>query len=246
MAVYKNDANLQGLWLLEETSGTRYDDTANNNDLTDVNTVGYSSDRKEGVYSADFERSNSEYLNIDDGDQTGLDITGDLSIVAWIKPESLSDATGHAFVSKYFTGTADRSYIFWTYKIGSDYYVRCNLSSNGSGSTAATGATALSAGTWYHIGVVYNGTDIRVYVDGSLDTNGASNPATYSSGIHSGIAPFRLGVHGGSIWLYDGLMDEVAIFDRALSAAEISSIYTDGIRGAGGALFMNDYRRRRG
>lgn len=231
MAVYKNDANLKALWSLDEASGTRYDYTANNNDLTDVNTVGRSTvDYQEGVASADFEDTNTEYLSITDAAQTGLAITGSISIGAWIKPESLTEDNGIAIISKYLTGPSnDRSYVLWLVK-STLYYPAFNLSADGDTPVSAKGATALSAGTWYHIVGVYNGTDMRVYLDGALDTNGSNNPKTYSSGIFDSIAPVILGQPGDiGYWIFDGLMDEAFIFDRALSADEVASIYSDGI-----------------
>lgn len=237
--VYKNDANLRGLWLLEETSGVRYDYTANDNDLTDNNTVGYSADSQEGDYSADFENSNDEYLSITDGDQTGLDVTGDFTICCWIKPESLTDATGHNLVAKYDTASNQRSYNFWLLKATGGYYPRLNVSSDGSGYAAADADTPVTAGSWVHLAAVYNGTDLRIYRNGSLDIT----PVSYSSGIHNGTAEFRLGRHSSSAYPYDGLLDEVAIFDRALSADEIISIYNYGVQDPPSGIEI--FRRRR-
>ncbi len=231
--VYKNDANLQALWLMEETSGARYDYTPNDNDLTDNNTVGSSTDSQEGDRSADFERDNSEYLSITDGSQTGLDITGDLTICCWVKPESLSNVG--FFVTKWATSGNQRSYMLYTYGVaGGD--VTAALSDNGTDlAWANTVGSVLSTGTWAHVAVVYNGTDIRIYVDGALSENGSDNPKTYSSGIYNGTADVRVGGRDGSSNYFDGLMDEVAIFDRALSAEEIADIYNYGIRDLGQA-----------
>lgn len=250
MAVYKNDAGLMGLWLLEEANGTRLDYTPNNNDLADNNTVASSADCKEGVKSADFESDNNEWLSIADAAQTGLAITGAISLGAWIKPESLSDANGHAIIMKYLTTGNQRSYALWLQPTTGSYYVRCNLSNNGTDVTAATGATALSAGTWYHICAVYDHvTDIRVYVDGLLDSNGAENPKAYSGGIADKSSEFRLGRHPVDDWEYDGLMDEVFVFNRALSAAEVLEIKTNGIQtpagGGGVPKHMMYYKRLR-
>lgn len=229
MPVYKNDANLQGLWLMEEASGTRVDYTGNNNDLTDNNTVGSSTDARQGLRSADFEVANSESLSIMDASQTGLDITGNLSICFWYKPESLPGAgSEHQLVCKYNTTGNQRAYrIVFQQSSGA---FRCNLSSNGTATVEAIGATVLSAGVWYHCAVVYNGTDIRIYVNGALDSNGVLNPATYSSGIFNSTADFRLGNQQNGTNYADGLMDEVGVFNRALSASEVSSIFLTGIQ----------------
>lgn len=230
MTVFKNDANLQGLWLMEEASGNREDSTQNDNTLTDNNTVESSADAKEGIRSADFEQANNEYLAIADGDQTGLDITGSLTICFWMKAEALDDGTDHTVVAKYNVTGNQRSYRVTLNLSGGNYYVRAVLSNNGTATSAAVGATALATGTWYHVGVVYNGTDIRIYLDAVLDANGANNPKVYSAGIFAGSAPFELGrlINAGRD--YDGLLDEVAVFDRELSSTEISDIYNNGLQ----------------
>ena len=51
---------LLAFWKMAETSGTRYDETANNEDLTDNNTVSYATGKVGNA--ADFEASNNEYL----------------------------------------------------------------------------------------------------------------------------------------------------------------------------------------
>lgn len=224
--VYKNDPNLQGLWLMEEVSGTRVDESPNGNDLTDNNTVGSSTDSQEGSRSADFEDGNSEYLSITDGTQTGLDITGDLSIVGWIKPESLVNSVSYVPFSKYLTSGNQRSYRLGILYFGAGRHrLEGLLSSNGSLATSINSNTDLSTGAWQHVAMVYDGTDIRVYLNGSLDCT----PVSYSSGIFNGSADLILGASGGPGLYYDGLMDEVAIFDRALSAAEVASVYNNGI-----------------
>lgn len=228
MPVYKNDVNLQGLWLMEEISGIRVDYTGNNNDLTDNNTVGSSTDARQGLRSADFELSSSEFLSITDAAQAGLDITGNLSICFWYKPESITGGTEQQLVTKYLTTGNLRAYRVTVATSGTA--VRMTLSSNGTATVSAIGATALSAGTWYHIAAVYNGTDIRVYINGALDSNGANNPLTYSSGIFNSSAAFQIGVQDGSTFYTDGLIDEVGVFNRALSASEVSSIFLTGIQ----------------
>jgi hypothetical protein len=84
MSDVKNSGLATGLvsyWELEESSGTRNDSHGSNN-LTDVNTVGVAT----GIQgdAADFVRANTESLTITDASQTGLDITGDMSLSFWM------------------------------------------------------------------------------------------------------------------------------------------------------------------
>ncbi len=106
------------------------------------------------------------------------------------------------------------------------------VSSDGTTTVKCQGGTALSASTWYHGCFVYDNTDVRIYLNGSLDSNGAANPLTYSAGLNNSGEPFYLGRSAAQYFL--GLMDEVIVFNDALTSTEVSEIYTSGIDGGKG------------
>jgi hypothetical protein len=232
MAVYKNDANLQGLWLV---NNDLLDDTDNNNDLTDNNTVGYDAgDKQEGTHSLDLESTNSEYGSITDGDQTGLDIDGDqLTLLAWVKPESTGT---FGLIVRYVAAAGDRSYRLQLSSSNMDGYI----STDGSAFVKSIGATNLGTGSWKHVAMVYNGTDQRLYLDGSLDSNGSDNPKATTGNIYDSATTIAIGAYSNGSNPFDGLMDEVAIFDRALSAAEISDVFNNGIQDAPSVVLLAD------
>ena len=215
MAVYKNDANLVALWLMEEASGaTRLDDTANNNDLADNNTVNQSADEKEGTYSADFVAA--DYLSIADGSQTGLDLDAPFTILMWIKQDVAATR-----------GIVQKDGAYEIIRKGSDGKLRLRLTANGSDYTDFDSDSALGTGAWVHIAVVADGTDVEWFQDGSSDN---SSPGAWSSSVNDSANDFWLGRRDTEYW--DGHMDEVAIFSRALSSSEISDIHTNGIQEA--------------
>lgn len=76
---------------------------------------------------------------------------------------------------------------------------------------------------WYHIAVTWGPAGMKIYVDGDLK---GSEP-TYTLGV----PPIDYLLFGNTGWgnkTFHGLMDEIEIFDRALSATEIASIYNAG------------------
>jgi hypothetical protein len=228
---FTRDAGMVSWWYLDESSGTRYDGSGtSNNDLTDNNTVtSYSTTNqsvKEGAAAASFVRANSETLSITDASQTGLDITDNITLVAWMRPTNLSVDMGIAGKSD---GLNNRSYYLYIDSTGP--MLKAKVSSSGSGAAQPFGATTLSVNTWYHVALVYNGTDLRLYLNGSLDANGADNPLSYSSGIYDGTGNFAIGSRGNVDDFFDGQIDEVAVFNRALSADEIKEIYEKGLNG---------------
>ena len=88
------------------------------------------------------------------------------------------------------------------------------------GGSAGEQWTLLDA-MWHHVAAVGNGTNLRVYVDGRLVASGGSNTSNY------GTSTFRFNMGGGGVWDADsnwlaGKIDEVRVYSRALSAAEVA------------------------
>ncbi|MCK9202576.1 MAG: hypothetical protein M0P42_15730, partial [Gallionella sp.] len=89
------------------------------------------------------------------------------------------------------------------------------------GSTWTAGSTELSPNTWYHIAATYDGTTVRLYVDGQLDGSYA-----YSSPLGSQ-DPVRVGALYSGSNAFNGTIDDVRIYSRALNSTEISQIYSN-------------------
>ena len=82
------------------------------------------------------------------------------------------------------------------------------------------GVTPLNTGSWYHVAGTYNGSVMSLYLNGVLDN---SNPSVLS-GEFQGTGTFYISYSVGSRYLY-GTIDEVAIWNRSLSADEILNLY---------------------
>lgn len=221
---YTAHGNIVSWWMLEEESGERDDPSANDNDLTDNNTVLFSADSKQGTNSADFERDNSEYLSITDGAQTGLDITGSMTIVAWIKAET----TGwNGYIQcKQWDGYSLR------WGESADDKLWFYLREDGVTTDDLTGGAALNSGTWYHVAAVFDASNnMHIYVNGSTASPGATKVTTLAAIANNG-ENFCIGANDGGL-AYDGLIDEFAIFDTNLSTVDINSIIDYGLDGSG-------------
>jgi hypothetical protein len=83
---------------------------------------------------------------------------------------------------------------------------------------SAGGLAALPLNAWSHLAATYDGTTIRLYVNG-IETG----TATGAGALPESANPLRIG--GNSVWgeYFKGRIDEVRIYDRALSAAEITA-----------------------
>jgi hypothetical protein len=155
------------------------------------------------------------------GDDASLDLSGGLTVEAWLRPTALS-GWKTALMKETADGLAYGLYAHdnnpWPAA-----YVRIDGSSVSAG-LAGPGALPLNA--WTHLAVTYDGTMLRLFVNG-LPSGAlpASGPITASDG------PLRIG--GNAIWEehFAGTIDEVRIYNRALSQSEIQTDMTTSIGG---------------
>jgi hypothetical protein len=78
----------------------------------------------------------------------------------------------------------------------------------------------LTQGTWHHIVATYDGTLLSLYIDGSLTTT-----QTGGSPLVSSQSPLSIGNLAGGSGFANGLINDVQIYNRALSSGEIQSLY---------------------
>ena len=84
----------------------------------------------------------------------------------------------------------------------------------------------LECGRWYHVAGVYDGTNLICYLNGRP---GEPVPASVVLSTHE---PLYIGSGvSDPDRIYNGLIDELAVYDRALSASEIKALYDAGVAG---------------
>jgi hypothetical protein len=77
------------------------------------------------------------------------------------------------------------------------------------------------AGIWYHAAVTYDDATIRLYLNGTLQASVASTRSMVNT-----VYPLRIGnISDTAAEYYAGVIDEVAVFSRALSADEVRQQY---------------------
>lgn len=195
--IYIPRFSLQSLTALLRNEAKGWYDTKTGTILTDA--------------AANMVAASSEYLSISDGAQSGLDLSGNFTISAWVKFNSV--ATGQGVLAKY-GNAGNRSY----YLALNSGIPQVAVSPNGTSVVVANGPS-LSSGTWYHLAAVYNGSTLTLYTNGAAGT-----PVSHSSGVFNSSAPFEIGRITSGSYL-GGHVALAAIWSRALSPAEISAQY---------------------
>src|SRR5262249_14065065 len=90
---------------------------------------------------------------------------------------------------------------------------------NGTIDQHAGTATRLAPGAWHHLAATYDGSVLRMYVDG-VQVGTLNAPGNIATTVG---APLEIG--GDALWgeFWSGLIDDVRIYNRALSAAEVTT-----------------------
>ena len=150
--------------------------------------------------------------------------TGPFTAMAWVKYKKLIGHQGGAVLAK---GVDAESEIDWVMTVSDVHKLRPHANV-GNSWVYFDCATTLKPGVWYHVAMVYDGESIRGYVNGALDgkqTVSGELQATDNSLKIGSYAP----VNGTmSKCFFAGEIDEVALFNRALPADEINTIYKSG------------------
>ncbi len=235
----KNNAtlstNLISCWLSDSSGLTTDLVVASGNDLDNNNSVTEVAGKQGDA--GDFESGSSQSLSIDDGDVTGLDITGDISIACWLNFETVAgDLT---FASK---SNNSGSQISWELKHEDGLNWGLILSANGSSVEKYELAFVPSTGTWYHFAVSLDisAKTAEFFIDGQSIGTDATGTA---SSMFNSSAPFRIGAGRDDTHFFDGIINQMCVWTKVLTASEVEALYNggDGIpyeAGGGGVTFV--------
>ena len=159
--------------------------------------------------------------HIDVGNNEKLDITGNLTVSAWIKTSSKNTYLGivdkHHLVKNTPSGAIERGFSFYL----TDGKIRLTIYSLENGQRSAMGSSDLRDGKWHHVAGRWDGETIKVYVDGSVVRS-----SNWSYGLTSSPAPLSIGARSegwGGYMPFVGMIDEVRLYDRSLTIDEINT-----------------------
>ena len=130
------------------------------------------------------------------------------TIEVWFKYDGFVPTTYRSIVGQEATPGMGRFYL-------ATYNNRL-LSACGYGNgTFISGTTTLVVGNWYHAAITYDGTDIKLYLNGILEASQTQNPEPAQGGLQIGKN------RGLTSQIYRGTIDEVRIWDYARNSSDI-------------------------
>jgi hypothetical protein len=202
----------------EGAGTTAADNSGTGNTGTLINGATWSTTAKFGS-AASFDGSNDR---IDVPDSNSLDLTSGMTLEAWVRPTA--NSSYRTVLLKEVSGEL----AYALYAADSDHGGRSSgWNRIGNVSRFADGTSALPLNTYSHIAVTYNGSSLVFYVNGV-----ATRSTAVTGNIQTSTMPLRIG--GNTVWgeYFQGQIDELRVYNRALSQNEIQTDMVTPINGA--------------
>jgi len=233
LAINLNASYLNGLvgyWSMDETTGTTVHNvntesgiinTTNQGIWSGNTTINYSTGKIGTAISFD---GVNDYITINHS--SSFNNSNESTIEAWIYP--IADFVGYAShpLSKYYNTSTDPNFVMYYYGTTSGTNRQIKFYGKPGGTWGAISANyTLDLNRWYHIVLSYNSTiGGQLYIDGV-----ATGALTGSGALILNSWPVKIGGSTTDDFI-NGTLDEVKIWNRALSAAEIAEEYNRSLR----------------
>lgn len=158
-------------------------------------------------------------------DQPVFNPTNELTLEAWVY--CTATGFGHRLIMGKDAEYAGRQYLL---SLSDANHFRAHVWADDGTIYYFDGGTTVSLNSWYHIAMTYNRTNLILYVNGAQDgITAGTKPIKITT------QPLRIGSGApypdGYAYSFPGQIDEPAIYDRALTSAEITSLYSAGTAG---------------
>jgi len=208
------NASIVAHWKLDETSGDTAKDSVGTNDgalQSNPQWLPYSG-RMDGALLFD---GNDGY--VDCGNSPDFDITDEITVSAWVTINSIN--TG-------FQTIIAKGDSAWRLSLDRrNRNRRFHFSVTGRPWNAVNGYIKVEKFEWHHVCGTYDGVNMRLYVDGEEDPN---SPVADSNGVATNGYNVYIGANEekpGRHW--DGMIDDVRLYNRALSASEVYALFQE-------------------
>ncbi|GEM_PF-3060405 len=202
-----------GRWHFEEGEGLVARDNSPNSNHGTLKNMDPSSSWVEGRIGKGLAFDGvDDYIKVEEG--SGLDITGPLTVEVWFKPEDINSWQSLVANDQWKVGG-------YAVRIGNKRaYFIYNIA--GAQQSVITPPDSITeTGRWYHVVGVLDGTREHIYLNG-VEVNNEPGQTPESSAYNVVIGA---GTPSGGFYQFKGVIDEVRIYNRALSADEVYEHY---------------------
>lgn len=215
-----DDPTLLGLWLFDENSGdVAADSSGNGNDGEIAN-----AEWEDGVFGSALQFAGAGCVTVPHDDILSIE-EGNLSITAWIMQDE--SATGWStIICKGPMAATTENYAVFT-EAGAQYICTTLTMENGGRwyTTTANDSVPIDS-EWHHFATTYDGNEVMYYLDGEIIS---TEPK--SGDLVANEEALTIGCRSNDGTNWGGMLDEIALFSRALTEEEVKSIMDDGFEG---------------
>jgi len=202
---------LVAAYSFNEGTGSTVADASGNNNIGSINGAAWTTQGRFG--NALYFDGINDWMTVNDSNS--LDLTTGMTLEAWVNPTS-SAASWTTVLMKEQAST--QAYALFADTTSARPYIYFNTATDSSGSKSVGGTSALPINTWSHLAATYDNTTLRLYVNGVQ-----VGSQSFTGSIMNSAAALRIG--GNSVWgeYFQGRIDELRIYNRALTQSEIQA-----------------------
>ena len=235
------DDGLVGYWKMDETTnwnstpGEVRDSSGNGNNGTaygGANITQHTPDPT-GVFknAGNFDGSNDYISTVSNALFTNeFTISGWFYVSSW-KNTGLPAQDMELILSKWRREVGDIDYgvYFGRSYGGANFVIWVSSGVDTSGNSAQVPIGSVSAGVWHYVAATFKGSSfLRLYLDGGNPANEQTSGVYSSVSNPLGVVPLVIGIHNDGYGLFAGKIDDLRVYNRALSGPEISNLYNGG------------------
>jgi len=229
-AFFNWNYSLVGYWAMDWYNSTGIYDNSTYNNFGTFNGVNFgTSNITTGKYGKALKFDGMDDY-IDGGNDSSVVISSGITIETWIKPQPDQEYCWDGSKGNYGVAASVNNYTgsttwSWQLRYGAPTtcYLGFQFNGNPEGAKWVTIGQNLTAETWYHVVGTFNGTHIKSYLNGTL-----VETSTISAITTNPNNKILIGTEGWANY-FNGTIDEVRIWNRALSPEEINASYNNGL-----------------
>jgi hypothetical protein len=204
-------------WKLDETSGPTAVDSEGGNDGTLTSGPAWTPGLFQG--GLDFDGSN-DYVDAGTFDVSGSGIT----MMGWFNAEAIATDDGRIVSKANGPNAVDAWWQLSTTDSGANRYLRMRIKAGGTTTTFADSSVNLVTDRWYFAVGTYDSAsgDMKLYLDG-VEVASGSHAVGGAVDVDPSV-PVAIGANGTAERFFNGILDDVRVYDRALSSDEIAEL----------------------
>jgi Concanavalin A-like lectin/glucanases superfamily len=208
---------LVGYWPFSEGAGTITDDASPAAHVGALSGASWTTGKNgKGLLF----NGSSSYVALGKFDVPGSAIT----LAAWFNAETLGNSDPRIISKASGSAEQDHYFMLGTTSVSGTNRLRFRLKTNSSTKTLIASSGNVPTGQWVHAVATYNGSTMRLYLNGVLvGSMAAAGSMTGNTNV-----PVAIGRNPQAYGPFDGTLDQVRIYNRELAPSEISALYSAG------------------